>query len=118
MPFAKRHKIHNHIRIHTGERPFVCNFPGCSRKFSRQDGLSTHAKIHSNVKPYICSFPGCKKAYYHSRSLKKHEKSHSTGVSMLLVKNEFDIDVISQNQWKDKDLGLLPNQLDYFRHNH
>ena len=45
-PFSKRHKIQNHVRIHTGERPFACTVPGCGKKFSRQDGLNTHIKVN------------------------------------------------------------------------
>jgi uncharacterized Zn-finger protein len=101
MPFAKKHKINNHIRIHTGERPFVCSFPGCDRKFARQDGLSTHSKTHSSVKPFYCSFSGCRKAYYHSRSLKKHEKSHLG----------MNADLPSLNSWDDEDIKMESIQI-------
>ncbi|KAG0190251.1 hypothetical protein DFQ28_002288 [Apophysomyces sp. BC1034] len=79
-PFMKRHKMHNHMRTHTGEKPYVCTVQGCDKRFSRLDSLNTHIRTHSDVRPYVCPFQGCGKAYFHSRSLRKHTKSHDLSV--------------------------------------
>ena len=38
-----------HMKIHSGEKPYICNFPNCFRKFNRKANLELHEKIcHSN----------------------------------------------------------------------
>ncbi|KAI8093168.1 Gli-3 product/segment polarity gene cubitus interruptus-like protein [Halteromyces radiatus] len=76
-PFIKRHKMYNHFRTHTGEKPFQCDDEGCQRRFSRLDSLVTHKKVHSNIRPFQCKVPDCTKAYFHARSLRKHLRCHT-----------------------------------------
>lgn len=42
--------LKTHMKIHNGEKPFQCNFPGCYRKFNRRTNLEYHEKLYHNNK--------------------------------------------------------------------
>ena len=46
-PFKAKYKLVNHDRVHTGEKPFPCPFPGCGKVFARSENLKIHKRIHT-----------------------------------------------------------------------
>lgn len=47
---SSRQNLREHLYIHTGEKPYVCNEAGCGQKFRQGSLLSIHRRIHLEVK--------------------------------------------------------------------
>ncbi|TFY78057.1 hypothetical protein EWM64_g5955 [Hericium alpestre] len=73
--FASKQKICRHIQSHTGHRPFPCKI--CKQHFSEAATLQQHMRRHTQEKPYICDFPGCSKAFAIAGALTIHKRTHN-----------------------------------------
>jgi hypothetical protein len=78
---TKRH-IDNHKNIHTGERPYKCDYIKCFAAFKGTAGLWEHKKIHpTNVIKkkiqVICKFPFCSNISCKIHVVRKHELNNT-----------------------------------------
>ncbi|KAI1730322.1 zinc finger, c2H2 type domain-containing protein [Ditylenchus destructor] len=81
--FARSENLKIHERIHTGDKPFQCLSPGCTKMFANSSDRKKHMHVHSHNKPYNCPDKDCGKSYTHPSSLRKHQKTHGKFYSIL-----------------------------------
>lgn len=74
--YAKPVRLAEHMRSHTGERPFVCTHPGCDASYLRDTHLAAHLRTHldENDKPLKCTAEDCNKRFWTNQHLNRHIK--------------------------------------------
>jgi len=78
--FPTKFSLKRHMKRHTGEKPFICNWTEngavCSRRFAEKSTLKRHVRTHTGEKPYQCSHPGCSKTFADRANCHRHEITH------------------------------------------
>ncbi|KAI9193133.1 uncharacterized protein BJ171DRAFT_480370 [Polychytrium aggregatum] len=68
--FTRPYNLKSHMKIHTGEKLFCCEY--CPSKFTRGHDLKRHTRLHTNERPFLC--PRCSKSFSRSDAVRRHIK--------------------------------------------
>ena len=72
--FSLKTGLVQHQRLHTGERPFACEY--CPKKFRDHTSMRRHRRIHTGDKPFLCTH--CGKTFTQVANMKRHMMVHQS----------------------------------------
>ncbi|EGD84549.2 hypothetical protein H103_08264 [Trichophyton rubrum CBS 288.86] len=76
MPVTYTPATHRVSKAKKGKRVHACQFPGCSKVFTRAEHRRRHELNHNPQATFVCTINGCGKGFHRSDLLSRHMEKH------------------------------------------
>jgi hypothetical protein len=73
MTFSSKFGMERHQVTHRATKDYSCHY--CHREFALPQYLKDHLNLHTGEKPYVCEVPGCNASFKQSSSLSNHKRN-------------------------------------------
>ncbi|XP_051999860.1 zinc finger protein 407-like [Xyrauchen texanus] len=73
--FSEKWALNNHMKLHTGEKPYKCSWPSCHYSFLTLSAMKDHHRTHTGEKSFLCDLCGFAGGTRHA--LTKHRRQHT-----------------------------------------
>ncbi|KAG8133413.1 hypothetical protein E2320_011204, partial [Naja naja] len=67
-------------------RKFTC--PLCNRSFTEKWAMNNHMKLHTGEKPYKCTWPTCHYSFLTASAMKDHYRTHTVPHLFIIATGE------------------------------
>lgn len=114
-----KYRLSSHFRVHSGEKPFVCDHlvsgEPCGRRFAHKHYLQKHWRVHTGEKPYKCTFGKCTSKFSNSSNLTLHLARHKNEKKWKC--SECDYETVAKyhldKHFRNIHLKLKPHKCEY-----
>ncbi|XP_053165318.1 transcription factor IIIA isoform X2 [Hemicordylus capensis] len=76
--FTRYFHLKRHFLTHTGEKEFMCIAYGCNKRFTTRSNLNKHIERRHQQRQFVCDFEDCGESFKKHQQLRVHQAQHTS----------------------------------------